>query len=243
TGMPRIEMGTEHHDFIFLVGAGNFSHRVVLHRVVIEELVHYIQLQRYLFVLLKQSRYSIPLFNRHGQGWNCGGFTLLEWTSRLHEDGATARRTTAMIDHSQNLLISEELVQVLLKLKSLQIFRKSELTFLTRYLVLGYFGELFFAEALIGSIADRLYFGVGTENQNQSGEFATIFVEILFVINLYTDAFTLDRAVGSRCPSLGVCDEWGHIRRQHSQIDIFLGPTSTKRPPWLKMRIREAERR
>ncbi len=68
TGVPRVEMGADHHDFVFLVGAGNFGDGVVLHGVVVVEGVRDVQLDFDVLLLLEQASHSIPLFERDRDG-------------------------------------------------------------------------------------------------------------------------------------------------------------------------------
>ena len=65
--MPRIQMGSQHHYFVFFVGAGNFGERVVLgHRVVVE-IVLDIQFQLHVFLLLQQPGNAGPVLGGHGE--------------------------------------------------------------------------------------------------------------------------------------------------------------------------------
>jgi hypothetical protein len=44
--VPGIEVGAEHHDFVFFVGARNFGDGVVLHGIVVVESVGDVQFER-----------------------------------------------------------------------------------------------------------------------------------------------------------------------------------------------------
>jgi hypothetical protein len=60
-GVPGIEMRAQHHDFIFLVGAGDFGDGVVLHGIVVVESVGRSVRERRLSFAAAGARFAGPV--------------------------------------------------------------------------------------------------------------------------------------------------------------------------------------
>ncbi len=145
-GVPGIEVGAEHDDFIFLVGAGDFGDGVVLHEVIVVESVDDVELERDVFFLLQEAGDAGPVLGGHGELRNRGGFAGLVGSAGLNEDGATAGGAAAVVDDGENFFVGEELVEIFLELAAARELGHAEGRALAGDFVLGSLGEVVVAD-------------------------------------------------------------------------------------------------
>ena len=102
-------MPTEHHDFVFLVGAGNFSNGVPLRHRVIVEIIFNIERQLDILLLIQQPRDSAPMLSRQRDLRKIAGLTGLVGSTLLYKYSSAANRAPAVVDQRHDFLILKKL--------------------------------------------------------------------------------------------------------------------------------------
>src|ERR1019366_332037 len=146
----------------------------------------------------------------------------------------------AVVDDGENFFVGVELVEIFLELAATGDLGHAEGRALAGDFVLGGLGEIFIAVTLVGSLGDGLYVGVGSSDDNHSGELALVLVEVFFLFDGDANAFAGNDTVGAGCPRLGVHDERNDVGRGHAGVDVLIGPSAAKGTPGFEVSVGEA---
>ena len=111
---------------------------------------------------------------------------------------------------------------------------------LARNFIFADLGEVVVGEPFVWSFGDGFHFGVRTEDNDHSGEFAAILVEVFFLFNVGADAFAGYDAVGTGGPCFRVDEKWDQVWGGHSGVDILIGPSATEGAPGFEVGIAQA---
>jgi hypothetical protein len=241
-GVPGIEMRTQHDDFIFLVGAGDFGDGVVLHGIVVVKGAGDVQFERDVLFLLQQAGDARPVLGSHGELGNRCSLACLVGAAGLNEYGATAGGAAAVVNHGKHFFVGEELVQVFDELAAFRDLCHTKRRTFARNLIFADLGKVIITETLVGSFRDGLHFGFRAQDHDHSCELAAIFVEVFFFFNVGAYAFAADDAVGARGPRFGVHEERNNIGRGHAGVDVLIGPSAAEGAPGFKVGVAQAHR-